>query len=97
MRWIGHRLEQPAPHDLEALLGACRSLRGLKTADHVTKPIKSFATKLAAHLHVVGLGVWRTRGVEGWKTDYKQTVLRRLRRLGERLGKGKLRLEPTWR
>jgi len=48
LRWIGHRLEQPAPHDLEALLGACRPPRGLKTADHVSKPVKGFAAALAA-------------------------------------------------
>ena len=85
--WIGHRLEKPAPYDLEALLGACGSPRGLKTADHVTKPIKSFAPTLAAYLYVIGLRVWRTRGVGGGKASTNGATVQITRLAGFPLGR----------
>ena len=94
---IGQRLEQPPPHDLESLLGARRPPRGLDPADHVAQPIERLAPALAAHLDVVGLGVRRARGVRGRQADHEQAVLHQLRRLGQHLGEGELRLEAARR
>ena len=94
---VGQRLEQPAPHDLEALLGAGGPPRGLDAADDVAQPIERLAPALAAHLDVVGLGVGRARGVRGREADHEQAVLHQLRRLGQHLGEGELRLEAARR
>ena len=61
LRRIGQRLEQPPPHDLEALLGAGRTPRRLDAADHIAQPIERLAPALAADLDIIGLGVGRAR------------------------------------
>src|SRR6266568_9632308 len=57
LRRIGERVEKAAANDLEPLLGARRTPRGLDTPDHVAQAVKRLAAALAADLGVVGLGV----------------------------------------
>ena len=47
---VDQRLEQPAPHDLEAFLGAGRPPRRLDAADHVAQPVERLAPALPADL-----------------------------------------------
>ena len=55
LRRVGHRLEQPSPHNLESFLGAGRPPRRFDAADNIAEPIKRFASALAAYLDVVRL------------------------------------------
>ena len=53
--------------------------------------------RLAAHFHIIGLRVRRASGVRCRKADHQQAVLRELRRFGQYLGEGELRLEAACR
>ena len=91
------RLEQPPPHNLKPLFCACRSPRGLHASNHVPKPVQCFAPTLTANLHIIRQCMWRSRRIRCRQADHQHAVIHILRRLGERLGKGKLRLEvPRW-
>ena len=94
---IPNRLEEPPPNDLEPLLRARRPPGGFHPPDDVAQAIQRLAPPLPANLHVVGASVRRLRGVGGREADHEEAVLRELGRLGQNLGKRKLRLEAAGR
>ncbi len=96
-RRVGERLEQAPAHDLEALLGAGWPPRGLDAADDVAETVERLPTALPPDFHVIGLRVRRGGGVRRREADHEQAVVDRLRRFGEHLGEGELRLEATRR
>jgi len=51
---LGNRLEETPTHDLETLLGAGGSPRGLETTKRVAQAHDGFASSLAANLNVGG-------------------------------------------
>jgi len=57
VRRVGHRLEQPPPHDLETLLGGRRMPRRLDASHHVAQAVERLAASLAADFDIVGLRV----------------------------------------
>ncbi len=61
----GERLEQPAPHNLEAFLGRRGPPRRLDSPHHVAQAVERLAPTNAAHLHVVGLRMRRTLRIRG--------------------------------
>ena len=90
---VAQRLEQAPAHDLKALLGRGRAPRRLDAAHHVAQAVERLAAALAAHLDVVGARVRRAGGIGGGQRDDQQAVRRQAGGLGQRLGKGELRLE----
>src|SRR5262245_1928860 len=59
------RLEQPPPHDLEALFGGCGTPGGLDASHHVSQPVEGLSAAYAAHLDVVRLRMWGPPRVRG--------------------------------
>ena len=62
---------------------------GLDTPDHIAQPVERFASALAT----TSTSSVCSAVSEAWQADDQQAVLRRLRRFGQGLGKGELRLE----
>ena len=60
---VRERLEEPAPDDLEAFLGARRPERRLDPPSDVSKTVQRFPALLATDLDVVSLGVRRCPAV----------------------------------
>ena len=95
LRRVGDRLEEPPPHDLEPLLGACRrheestrptTLRSRSSASRPRWPPTSTLSAWVCGEPPVS---------EAGRLITRQAVLCELGRLGQHLGKGELRLEST--
>src|SRR5258708_805547 len=79
---LGNRLEETPTHDLETLLGAGGSPRGLETTERVAQAHDGFASALAANLNVGGRD-----------TGYQQRLRGRLGSFSERLGEAEVGIE----
>jgi len=95
---LGHRLEQPTPHDLEALLGRRRTPRGLHPADDVAQPGQRFAASDPADL---GLRSDAAAVVFGrrrrWDGHHHECTRNGPGRLGQRLSEAEVGVEAAAR